>query len=298
MPPTPPANTGRRFIITEYAMAWEGDTLFIALTTDIPIHLWLRWTDKPLRMHNHAMPLRGKEFMVEPKYCFVEWRDVEQNEPGDTLTHTFHFAEWWVCQHRWWGFVGEVDGQPSPSASCIFTAHYEDYKTADCLKHTALTEKEVDDVIDHADESVTLAKLAPDAQALPHTGLSHKEEAGVIDHADESINASKLAHNINGAFKRFNAKAMRYFYLENMLETGGPALGPGITLRGDTDLVNFTYYILAQRLKCSGVAATTGQLITGLYTGPNEKPRVWLKNIGGQLLWGPWADSHAVRSII
>lgn len=157
--PAPPHNPSTRFLLTEYAHAWIADTLFIAVTTDVPVHLYLRWTDKPLRMHNRSTSLGGYGFMTDPKYCFVEWRQVEQNEPGDTLSHTFDFASWFECQRRWWGFVGTVGGTPSPSATCVFSAHYLDYERADSLKHTDLVEKEVAGVIDHADASITPAKL-------------------------------------------------------------------------------------------------------------------------------------------
>lgn len=133
MPP-PPADTGRRFLLTKYEHLWVADTLYVKVSTDVPCHLYLRWTDKPLRMHLRSTDLGGYGFMTDPKYCFVEWRQVEQEEPGDTLDHTFHFAEWAECETRWWGFVGTVGGQPSPSATSVFTAHYKDYKTAEKLE--------------------------------------------------------------------------------------------------------------------------------------------------------------------
>lgn len=132
MPP-PPDDTGRRFLLTKYEHQWVADTLYVEVVTDVPCHLFLRWTDKPLRLHNRSTTLGGYYFMTDPKYCFVEWRQVEQDEPGDTLVHTFSFAEWAECQTRWWGFVGTVGSTASPSATSVFTAHYLDYKTTDKL---------------------------------------------------------------------------------------------------------------------------------------------------------------------
>lgn len=80
--------------------------MLITLTTDVPCHLWLHWTDKPMRIHNDPVWWRGIALPSHPRYCFVEWERVEQDEPGDTLLHHFSFSGWSTCQHRWWIFIG------------------------------------------------------------------------------------------------------------------------------------------------------------------------------------------------
>ncbi|KKM95048.1 hypothetical protein LCGC14_1192130 [marine sediment metagenome] len=83
-----------RFLIIDYRHSWVEDSLFVWCATDVPSHLYLRWTDKRDWMHLHALDTRGDRLMKDPKYCFVEWLEVEQNEAGDTMVHTFNFPSW------------------------------------------------------------------------------------------------------------------------------------------------------------------------------------------------------------
>lgn len=83
-----------RWLMTEYAHSWEGDTLFVVVSTDIAAHLYLRWTDKEEHVHIREKNLRGLLVEGNPKYCFVEWLEVEQTEVGDTLDHSFSFPTW------------------------------------------------------------------------------------------------------------------------------------------------------------------------------------------------------------
>lgn len=156
--PGPPAGTNK-WLILEYAHSWLNFTLYVACTTDVPCHMFLRWTDKEEHIHLHSKDVRGETFLGDPKYCFVEWNEVEQNEPGDTLSHTFHFSGWFVCARRWWMFRATIAAAESPSTTGIFSAHYLDQEEAESLKHTDLVEKEVAGVIDHADASIKPAKL-------------------------------------------------------------------------------------------------------------------------------------------
>jgi len=146
-------------MLVDYAHSWMDGTLFVWCQTDIPCHLWLRWTDKEERMHLTQKERRGATHMSDPYYCFVEWNEVEQNEPGDTTTHTFNFSGWVECIRRWWFLHGTEGDIESPSTSAIFTAHAFDQEDAMSLKHTDLIEKEVDGVIDHADHSIPNVKL-------------------------------------------------------------------------------------------------------------------------------------------
>lgn len=126
--PTPErANPSSRWYMTAYHHTWVDDYLFATLTTDIPCHLWLLWTIQPMRMHNRADFDSGVGWYWEPRYCFVEWQTVEQEEAGDTLTHHFHFPGWATCQWRWWVFAGTIAGERSPSVSPIMSAHYQTF---------------------------------------------------------------------------------------------------------------------------------------------------------------------------
>jgi len=155
------------WLTTEYAHSWLENLLYVACVTDVPCHLWLRWTDKEEHIHPRQKDRRGVLFLSVPDYCFVEWQEVEQNEAGDTIHHTFNFDTWGTCQRRWWHLRGQIGGADSPSTSPIFTAHYEEQEKAMSLKHTDLIDKNPGGIIDHADDSVTAAKLEPDLDGQP-----------------------------------------------------------------------------------------------------------------------------------
>lgn len=182
-------------------------------------------------VHNRVTTLGGYAFMTDPKYCLVEYNEVEQNEPGDTLSHTFNFPGWAVCEWRWWYIVATVDGAPSPSASCIFQAHYLDQEEAESLKHTDLIEKEVAGVIDHADNSITADKLEHDLNGVP-IGLNADKVDGL--HSSELGGSWPLLYASNGQYYEWNVDSIDGFrqealvgasitlhYYRVLLDTGG-----------------------------------------------------------------------------
>lgn len=59
----------------------------------------------------------------DARFCFVVFEDLEQNEPGDTLTHTFTWTGWEYCQTRYFYFWSTAAGIPLVSTSCIFQKH-------------------------------------------------------------------------------------------------------------------------------------------------------------------------------
>ena len=91
--------------------------------TNNPAHLFLRWTTTTPQKHIHSKIVRGAPVGTYIDQCFVVYTDVEQNEPGDTWTHTFTLDPWGYCETRWFYFWGTVSGVTSPSASCILSFH-------------------------------------------------------------------------------------------------------------------------------------------------------------------------------
>lgn len=91
--------------------------------TNNAVHLWFRWTNIVPQKHIIAREQRGGLVNTYIDQCFVAFHDVEQNEANDTWTHTFTILDWPSCETRWFYFWGQVGGQLSPSASCIFTYH-------------------------------------------------------------------------------------------------------------------------------------------------------------------------------
>lgn len=92
--------------------------------TDVPCHLFCRMTTTPPRKHELPGYRRGTYLQGEMRFCFVVYEDNEQDEPGDTLIHTFMKASWPICQTRWFYFVGTQGGAPSVSETAIFKFHF------------------------------------------------------------------------------------------------------------------------------------------------------------------------------
>lgn len=119
-PPTPSTSnwTPTNFVITSVL-----DGFTIVVTTDIPCHLYLRWTDNPPHKHPYSRLQRGILMMTDVYYCFTTFHENEQLEEGDTYVHTFVKKNWPVCQTRYIYFIGTVQGAEQPSTSAIFTVH-------------------------------------------------------------------------------------------------------------------------------------------------------------------------------
>lgn len=95
----------------------------IIIQTDVPSHLWMRWTLTPPKEHLTQRTKRGLPLMLEKYYCFDVYEDNEQEEDGDTLEHTFIKEPWPVCETRYFYFHGEIAGVASKSTTTIFKKH-------------------------------------------------------------------------------------------------------------------------------------------------------------------------------
>lgn len=104
-----------------YTLTATGYT--VTCYTNNPCHLWLRWTNIKPQKHINPTIVRGAVAGTYIDQCFVVYTDVEQQEPGDTYTHTFILEPWPYCETRWFYFWGTVGEQLSPSASAIFYFH-------------------------------------------------------------------------------------------------------------------------------------------------------------------------------
>ncbi|MBA7682657.1 hypothetical protein ES703_91009 [subsurface metagenome] len=60
----------------------------------------------------------------DARFCFVAYQDLEQNEPGDTFTHTFTWLGWLHCETRYFYFWATWMGERMISTSPIFYKHY------------------------------------------------------------------------------------------------------------------------------------------------------------------------------
>lgn len=112
------------FAVMDIAFTHYAAGLKIVLPTNNPCHLTCYYTPTKPRRHKAFRTLRGLTTTWGSYWCYVGWLTVEQNEPGDTLTHTFDFPQWIFCQTNWLAFRGTVNGQTSPSVSPIFKHHH------------------------------------------------------------------------------------------------------------------------------------------------------------------------------
>jgi len=90
-----------------------GET--ITITTNNPCHLSMLWTDIPPQKHITIGKERGADIAKVTRFCCVATRLIEQEEAGDTTTHTFIVTPWPGGETRWYRFHGTVEGQDSPS---------------------------------------------------------------------------------------------------------------------------------------------------------------------------------------
>lgn len=95
----------------------------VEVATDAPCHLWLRWSRNKPQTHPRAVKVRGVWLMGDVYYCFTAYFDIEQEEAGDTLTHTFIMAAWPACETRWFYLWGKIGGVESPSESPFWGRH-------------------------------------------------------------------------------------------------------------------------------------------------------------------------------
>lgn len=95
----------------------------IQVITNVPAHLYLCWTNIEPEKHKHPLYRRGSTFTESIQYCFVAWYSIEQEEPGDTIYHTFIAEPWEICETRWQTIIGEIQNQWSPSVGPILKKH-------------------------------------------------------------------------------------------------------------------------------------------------------------------------------
>lgn len=96
---------------------WNG--FIIQLTTDVPCHIWLRWTANRPHIHKKVAMRRGIALYDDLYYCFTTYGDIDQNQPGDTTRHTYHFAKLEEGVEYWFYHWGYIEGNRSKSCSPI-----------------------------------------------------------------------------------------------------------------------------------------------------------------------------------
>ncbi len=112
------------FAVLTIAYSHTATSIITTITTNTPCHLTCYYTDKAPVRHRTSRTDRGLTLPWGAYFCFVAWKSVEQQEPGDTLTHTFEIPDWAFCHTKYFAFRGTVAGVLSPSVSPIFRHHH------------------------------------------------------------------------------------------------------------------------------------------------------------------------------
>lgn len=112
-----------RWLEVQLEHIWVAGVASIRLTTNNPVHLFLRYTYQEPVKTSIPMAKRGTFWYADLKYCFVEWAECEQDEAGDTLVHTFSCDIFPYCVPVWYIFRGTVSSENSPSNTAIYKAH-------------------------------------------------------------------------------------------------------------------------------------------------------------------------------
>ncbi|MBA7705453.1 hypothetical protein ES703_114283 [subsurface metagenome] len=95
----------------------------VVVETDVPCRLICRQTSTVPQIHKKPVLRRGEWLADDVRFCFVVYTDHEQEEPGDTLIHTFIKPDWPPCTTKWLYFWATIDGEVCVSTSAIFKYH-------------------------------------------------------------------------------------------------------------------------------------------------------------------------------
>lgn len=108
-----------RFAILQSCAYLQTDGFILEFTSNTPCHLWLNYTNIEPVTHMEPVFKRGLQVHCNPRFCFVKQIGMEQNEPGDTLIHSYWLKGLSKWENVWCYLSGEIAGITSPSTSPI-----------------------------------------------------------------------------------------------------------------------------------------------------------------------------------
>lgn len=116
----------QHFLVRTIAQEQLWDGYQITITTDVPCHLWMRWSIQKPWIHSVPSIRRGLAKHDDVYFCFTVYHDNEQEEAGDTLEHTFVKHDWPHCETRYFYFTGKIEGDEVASTTAIFKKHFDE----------------------------------------------------------------------------------------------------------------------------------------------------------------------------
>ncbi len=108
------------FAVLSFTWLATPTGMLITISTDVPAHLQLRSTLLQPWLHVLPRKRRGLWLNDDVRFCFDVYDDLEQQEAGDTTSHTFLVPSWVTDTPLWSYTWGYIEGLVSPSTSAIF----------------------------------------------------------------------------------------------------------------------------------------------------------------------------------
>lgn len=116
---SPPA---LHFVVVDFTITCGTMELTFWCQTDVACHLTLHMADIDPIIRNIPYQKRGANFNLSSVTCFVEIKTIDQDEAGDTTTHTFTVPLTSYDLTHYWYLTGTQGGIPMKSMSQIFKA--------------------------------------------------------------------------------------------------------------------------------------------------------------------------------
>lgn len=110
-----------RWLLTFWRALWCMPYLYITTQTDIALHAYLLWSTIPPKKPTIITPRRGGWCLIGDLLWPMPLNWLQQQEPGDTLTHTFIWPDWPPAITRYAMVFPSSDPQALCSTSPIWT---------------------------------------------------------------------------------------------------------------------------------------------------------------------------------
>lgn len=120
-PPPIPETTTNKWQVLTYSPEITCTGYILHLTTDVVCHLYGRLSENPPQIHTRSVIVRGLAVRDDLRFCFTVYHDIEQDEEGDTLTHTFTLEPWPDCTTKYFYFFATIEEAYSSSTSPTFS---------------------------------------------------------------------------------------------------------------------------------------------------------------------------------
>lgn len=112
------------FYITKIEQLKIAGGWMIFVWTDIACDLRLYWSNTLHWKHPHPRAERGIIIWEDQYWCVGKQHFIEQNEPGETMAHSFTWTGWEVCWTRYFHFKMLYEGDWGISDTPVYSKHY------------------------------------------------------------------------------------------------------------------------------------------------------------------------------